>query len=134
MGLLNLDKLRQDFQGRLLTEPVDMAAFLTDWRGKWTGRAIAVVQPDTTESVAAVLRWCSAHQIPLVPQGGNTSLSGGATPDTAGRALVLSLTRLNQVRRIDPVNNTIEVDAGVTLQQVQEPARVQKPVHIPLYL
>ena len=123
MGPVDLDKLRHGFQGRLLTEPGDMAAFLTDWRGKWTGRAIAVAQPYTTEGVAAVLHWCHAHQIPLVPQGGNTGLSGGATPDTTGGALVLSLTRLNQVRRIDPVNNTIEVDAGVTLQQVQEAAR-----------
>jgi len=120
---MDLQKLRSSFQGRLLTEPADMAAFLTDWRGKWTGRAIAVAQPDSAEGVAAVLRWCHANRVPLVPQGGNTGLSGGATPDAEGRALVLSLTRMNKVRCIDPVNNTIEVEAGVTLQQVQEAAR-----------
>ena len=120
---MDLHTLKNAFQGRLITDPADTAAFLTDWRGKWTGRAIGVAQPDNTEGVAAVLRWCHANQVPLVPQGGNTGLSGGATPDAEGRALVLSLTRLNQVRHIDPVNNTIEVDAGVTLQQVQEASR-----------
>ena len=120
---MDLQTLRSSFQGRLLTEPADMAAFLTDWRGKWTGRAIAVAQPDSTEGVAAVLRWCHAHRVPVVPQGGNTGLSGGATPDPQGCALVLSLTRLKMIRRIDPVSNTIEVEAGVTLQQVQEAAR-----------
>jgi FAD/FMN-containing dehydrogenase len=100
-----------------------MSAFLTDWRGKWTGRAIAVAQPDTAHDVAAVLRWCQQHRVPVVPQGGNTGLSGGATPDVSGAALVLSLTRLNRVRRIDAVNNAIEAEAGVTLQQLQDAAR-----------
>jgi FAD/FMN-containing dehydrogenase len=120
---MDLTTLRASFSGRLLTEPADMAAFLTDWRGKWTGRAIAVAQPDSAADVAAVLRWCHQHRVPVVPQGGNTGLSGGSTPDDSGRALVLSLTRLNKIRQIDPVNNTIVVDAGVTLQQVQEAAR-----------
>jgi FAD/FMN-containing dehydrogenase len=120
---LDLSTLRAAFTGRLLTDPADMAAHLTDWRGKWTGRAIAVAQPDDTEGVAAVLRWCHAHQVPVVPQGGNTGLSGGSTPDDTGRALVLSLARLNKLRAVDPVNNTIVVEAGVTLQQVQDAAR-----------
>ncbi|MEP6719864.1 MAG: FAD-binding oxidoreductase [Variovorax sp.] len=117
-----LSALRAAFAGRLLTEPEDMAAFLADWRGKWTGRAIAVAQPDTTADVAAVLRWCHARSVPVVAQGGNTGLSGGATPDDSGRALVLSLTRLNRLREVDPVNGTITVEAGVTLQQVQQAA------------
>ena len=100
-----------------------MAPFLTDWRGKWTGQAIAVAQPDSSVDVAAVLRWCHQHRVPVVPQGGNTGLSGGATPDASGRALLLSLTRLNKLRRIDALNNTLEVEAGVTLQQVQDAAR-----------
>lgn len=119
----NLEELRAVFAGRLLTQAADMAAFLTDWRGKWTGKAIAVAQPDSPTYVAAVLRWCHQNGVPVVPQGGNTGLSGGATPDAFGAALVLSLTRLNRVRQIDPVNNTMEVEAGVTLQQVQEAAR-----------
>jgi FAD/FMN-containing dehydrogenase len=118
----SLAELRAAFPGRLLTEPADMAAFLSDWRGKWTGRAIAVAQPDTASGVAAILAWCHANSVPVVAQGGNTGLSGGATPDTSGTALVLSLARLSRIRRIDAANNTMEVEAGVTLQQVQDAA------------
>jgi FAD/FMN-containing dehydrogenase len=120
---MDISSLRSSFSGRLITDNVDAEAFLTDWRRKWTGRALAVAQPDTAADVAAVMRWCGANNVPAVPQGGNTGLSGGATPDASGDDLVLSLTRLNKVRHIDIVNNTIEVEAGVTLAQVQESAR-----------
>ncbi len=120
---MNLDTLRAAFSGRLHSDAADMAAFLSDWRGKWTGRAIAVAQPDSTADVAAVLRWCHAQRVPVVPQGGNTGLSGGSTPDTSGAALVLSLTRMNKVRSVDALNNTMVVDAGLTLQRVQDAAR-----------
>ena len=119
---MDIQTLRSVFSGRLHTDAAEIAPFLTDWRGKWTGQAIAVAQPDSTADVAAVLRWCHQHQVPVVPQGGNTGLSGGATPDASGRALLLSLTRLNKVRSIDALNNTLEVEAGVTLQQVQAAA------------
>ena len=82
---MDLSELRAAFSGRLHTDVADQAPFLTDWRGKWTGRAIAVAQPDTTADVAAVLGWCHAHRVPVVPQGGNTGLTGGATPDASGR-------------------------------------------------
>ncbi|MEZ5658167.1 MAG: FAD-binding oxidoreductase [Burkholderiaceae bacterium] len=118
-----IDTLRNAFSGRLLTESSDMAAFLTDWRGKWTGMALAVAQPDGTEDVAAIIRWCRQNQVAVVPQGGNTGLCGGATPSAEGRSLVLSLTRMNRVRAIDTSNNTITVEAGLTLQRVQEAAR-----------
>ena len=114
--------LRDRFSGRMLTEAGEMAPFLTDWRSKWTGGALAVAQPDTTQDVAAVLRWCHDHRVAVVPQGGNTGLSGGATPDVSGQALLLSLTRLNRIRHIDTANSTLEVEAGVTLQAVQEAA------------
>ena len=115
--------LRAAFQGRLLNDPGDMAVFLTDWRGKWTGCALAVAQPDTAADVAAVLAWCNTHRVPVVPQGGNTGLSGGATPDASGDAVLLSLARLNRIRQIDATNNTMVVEAGVKLQQVQDAAR-----------
>jgi FAD/FMN-containing dehydrogenase len=99
-----------------------MAAFLTDWRGKWTGVALAVVQPDNTEDVSLVVRWCNEHGVSVMPQGGNTGLSGGATPSATGLNVVLSLTRMNKVRDIDVLNNTISLDAGVTLLAVQEAA------------
>ena len=119
---MELDALRAAFAGRLLTDPADTAPFLTDWRRKWTGRALAVAQPDSTADVAAVLRWCHERRVAVVPQGGNTGLSGGATPDAGGRAIVLSTARLNRVRAADPVGMTLTCEAGVTLQQVQEAA------------
>ena len=113
---------RPVFQGRWLTQPQDMAPFLTDWRRRWTGSALAVAQPDNVEGVAAVAAWCHAQRKPIVAQGGNTGLSGGATPDDSGRAVVLSLTRLKQVRSVDTVNDTMTVEAGCTLHEVQQAA------------
>jgi FAD/FMN-containing dehydrogenase len=117
-----IESLVGNFSGKVITDPNDMAAFLTDWRGKWTGVAIAVVQPDSTEDVASVVRWCNEHSVSVVPQGGNTGLSGGATPSDTGLNVVISLTRMNKVRELDVVNNTISVDAGVTLLAVQHAA------------
>lgn len=117
-----IDSLASAVSGKIISDPNDMAAFLTDWRGKWTGVALAVVQPDNTEDVSLVVRWCNEHGVSVVPQGGNTGLSGGATPSATGLNVVLSLTRMNKVRDIDVLNNTISLDAGVTLLAVQEAA------------
>ncbi|MBM3406086.1 MAG: FAD-binding oxidoreductase [Betaproteobacteria bacterium] len=110
------------FSGRLHHLPNDTAPFLTDWRKRYIGRALAVAQPDSVGDVAAVVRWCADQRVPLVPQGGNTGLSGGATPDESGRALVLSLARLNRVRAIDTANNSMTVEAGCVLADVQRQA------------
>ena len=118
-----LADLRAAFAGRLLDDAEAMAPFLTDWRRKWTGSALAVAQPDSAEGVAAVLRWCRARGVAVVPQGGNTGLSGGATPAADGRSVVLSTARLQRIRALDPVGRTITAEAGVTLQQVQDAAR-----------
>ncbi len=120
---MDLAELRSAFSGRLLTSAADMAPFLTDWRRKWTGSALAVVQPDTPQDVAAVLHWCHQQRVAIVPQGGNTGLSGGATPPAEGRSIVLSTARLNRIRAVDPLGLTMTVEAGVTLQQVQDAAR-----------
>ncbi|MDZ7920625.1 MAG: FAD-binding oxidoreductase [Rhodoferax sp.] len=121
---MTLESLRQAFSGKLLSG-ADAAPFLTDYRGKWTGQALAVVQPDSADDVAKVIAWCHSHGTPVVPQGGNTGLSGGSVPEaTPGKLpVVLSLLRLNRVRALDPVNNTLTVEAGVTLLQVQEAAK-----------
>jgi FAD/FMN-containing dehydrogenase len=107
----------------VLTDTPSIAPFLTDWRRRYTGSAQAVVRPATTAEVAAVVTLCAQARTPIVPQGGNTGLVGGATPDASGRAIVLSLTRLNRVREVDPVNGTITAEAGCVLQQVQQVAR-----------
>ncbi len=114
--------LREAFSGRLLTEPAEMAPFLLDWRKRYRGGARAVVQPDSTADVAAVVRWCASRRIPIVPQGGNTGLSGGATPDDSGDAVVISLARLRRVRAIDPINQSITVEAGCILADIQRAA------------
>lgn len=106
----------------VLTEHNDVAGFETDQRKRYTGRARAVVLPATTEEVAAIVTLCSTHRIPVVPQGGNTGLVLGSVPDSSGQAIILSLTRMNQVRAVDPINNTITVDAGCILHNVQTAA------------
>jgi FAD/FMN-containing dehydrogenase len=107
--------------------PGRQGPYLTDWRRRYTGDALAVLRPGSTEEVAAVMRACHAHKLAVVPQGGNTGLCGGATPepgDAAARGtVVLSLQRMNRVRQVDPLNNTITVEAGVILQQLQEAAQ-----------
>ena len=100
----------------------DAEPFLTDQRRVLHGQALAVVRPADAEGVAAVLRLCRAAGVPVVPQGGNTGLMGGATPDTSGQAVLLSLGRLNRVFGIDTDNDTITVQAGCVLAQVQEAA------------
>ncbi|UFZ07540.1 FAD-binding oxidoreductase [Bradyrhizobium ontarionense] len=101
----------------------DQAPYLRDWPGKYQGAAMAVVRPASTEEVAAVMAACVEARVPVVPQGGHTSLSGGATPDATGRAIVLSLSRMNRIRAVDPIGQTIVVDAGVVLAKVQDAAR-----------
>ena len=114
--------LRAAFAGNMLTDAADMAPFLTDWRKVWTGTALAVVIPDSVEDVAKVVRWCAAHDVAIVPQGGNTGQSGGSVPRASGQNIVLSLNRLNRIRAIDPANNSMTVDAGCILQSVQDAA------------
>jgi FAD/FMN-containing dehydrogenase len=101
----------------------DTDSYTLDWRGRYRGSAVAVARPDSVEQVAAVVRLCASHGVPLVPQGGNTGLCGGATPFNDGKALVLSLARLNRVRAIDTDNDTITVEAGCILQAVQQAAQ-----------
>jgi FAD/FMN-containing dehydrogenase len=102
------------------TQAVDLEPFSVDWRKRYHGRPLAVVLPANTAEVAKVVELAGQHRVALVPQGGNTGLSGGATPDDSGEQVVLSLSRLRSVRARDADNKTLTVEAGVTLQQVQE--------------
>lgn len=106
----------------VLTIHDDMAPYLTDWRGRVTGNALAVLRPADADEVAAVVALCAQSRIPIVPQGGNTGLVAGSVPDSTGQAVVLSLKRLNRIRAIDPLNNTITVEAGCILEEVQNAA------------
>ena len=100
----------------------DLSAWEQDWRKRAHGHALAVVRPGSTDEVSAVVRACAAAGHSLVPQGGNTGLVVGSVPDDSGRQVVLSLTRLNQVRAIDGANLTMTVEAGCVLQTLQETA------------
>jgi FAD/FMN-containing dehydrogenase len=108
--------------GAVLTEAADMAAYAADWRGLYQGRPLAVARPSTVADVAAVVRLCAEAGATVVPQGGNTSMVGGATPSDTGATVVLSLERLRRVRAVDPVEMTMTVEAGLTLRQAQEAA------------
>jgi D-lactate dehydrogenase (cytochrome) len=106
----------------VITDTADMASYLTDWRQRFTGKALAVVKPGSTEEVASIIRLCNQHQVPVVPQGGNTGLVLGSVPDDSGKAIVLSLTRLNKVRAVDTIDNTITLESGCILENVQTTA------------
>ena len=107
---------------RVLTGAADLAPYCTDWRGRYTGKASCVVLPGTTDEVAAVVGICAEAGTPIVPQGGNTGLCGGATP--IGGEVVINLRRMNRIRGIDADNNSITVEAGCTLHAVQEAAKI----------
>jgi FAD/FMN-containing dehydrogenase len=107
----------------VLTEAADIESFCTDWRGRYHGSALAVARPGTTEEVARVVLLAADARIPVVPQGGNTGMMGGATPSEDRSQLVVSLGRMNRVRRLDRDNATLTVEAGLTLAEVQNAAR-----------
>ena len=109
----------------ILTEEEAKAPYLTDWRKRFTGKALAVLLPGSSSEVAQIVKLCSQHQVALVPQGGHTGFCGGATPDISGKQIILNLKRMNQIREIDIANQTITLEAGCILQTVQEKAAEQ---------
>lgn len=114
-------------------DPELMAPWLTDWRGRYSGSAIAMASPASTEEVSALVGLCARHKVPIVPQGGNSGMSGGATPDDGGEALLLSLRRMNAIRAIDGDSREAVCEAGVILQTLHE-AAAEKRLRFPLTL
>jgi FAD/FMN-containing dehydrogenase len=106
----------------LILDEKDKHPFLTDWRENYLGAALAIVRPATTEEVASVVKLCAAEKVAICPQGGNTGMSGGATPQEDGSEIVLSLTRMNRILEVDKVGYSMTVEAGVILQTIQETA------------
>ncbi|MGH8228641.1 MAG: FAD-binding oxidoreductase [Steroidobacteraceae bacterium] len=106
----------------VLTAPADIAANLIDHRRLYRGRALAVVLPRSVEQVSEILALCNEERIGVVPQGGNTSYCGGATPDASGRQLVLALRRLDRIRCVDAAGFTLVVEAGCVLEEVRRAA------------
>ncbi len=100
----------------------DLSAWELDWRKRARGKALAVVRPAKVQEVADVVKACAAAGVSIVPQGGNTGLVGGSTPDSSGRQIVLSLQRMHAIRQLDGANLTMTVEAGCILQTLQETA------------
>lgn len=92
-------------------DTAEVAPYVIDYRRIYQGQALLVVLPASTSEVSRIMSWFHANSVPVVPQGGNTSLMGGAVPDDSGTAVVLNLKRMNQVTEIDPVNDTMTVQA-----------------------
>ena len=106
----------------VITDAETMHPYLGDWRGRYRGAARCVVRPGTTAEVSAIVRACAAAGVAMLPQGGNTSHCGASIPDKSGKTVLISLSRLNKIRAVDAANNTITVEAGCVLQNLQEAA------------
>ena len=119
-----IERLFGDIVGaaNVLTDPKDTQPYLTDWRRQYTGAAECVVRPANTAEVARVVQLCATERIAIVPQGGNTGLAGGSVPAGKAREIVLALGRLNRIRAIDRLNDTMTVEAGCVLANVQRAA------------
>ncbi|MGH8199216.1 MAG: FAD-binding oxidoreductase [Steroidobacteraceae bacterium] len=100
----------------------DLEPYLSDHRRLYRGRALGVALPRTVAEVTALLTFCNEHRIGVVPQGGNTSYCGGATPDESGRQIVVALSRLSRIRHLDPLNYSIVAEAGCVLADLQRAA------------
>ena len=111
----------------------DMAPFLSDWHSRFAGQAHAVVLPQTTAQVAKIMEFASQQGIVVVPQGGNTGFMGGATPDTKGNSILLSLRRMTRIREIDSTNMSMTVEAGCILKTLHETTEAQN-LYFPLNL
>ena len=117
-----IDTLRQTLGATHVLTDGDLSAYELDWRKRSRGKSLAVVRPGSTLEVAAVVKACAAAGVSIVPQGGNTGLVVGSTPDDSGTQIVLSLQRMQAVRAVDAANLTMTVEAGCILQNLQDTA------------
>lgn len=124
--MANIDVLSElkDFLGPkgFNDDPHAMAPWLTDWRGRYTGRAAALVSPANTREVAEIVRWAARHRTAIVPQGGNSGMVAGATPDNSGNQIILSLRRMDKILAFDTDSGLVHCQAGVILQNLHEAA------------
>jgi FAD/FMN-containing dehydrogenase len=121
---MTLQKRLADIVGaaNVLTAPEDTKPYFTDWRRQYSAAAECVVRPATTAEVARVVELCAREGVAVVPQGGNTGLVGGSVPTGKQREIVLALGRMNRIRALDVLNDTVTVEAGCVLAAVQRAA------------
>ncbi len=115
-----IERLHAIVGDRGMVAPTEQAPYENDWRDQWHGKAACVVRPANTDEVSKVVALLAELRVPMVPQGGNTSMCGGSVPDESGRQVIVNVSRLNRVREVDPANNTMTVEAGCVLQTIQE--------------
>src|SRR5690606_2462753 len=106
----------------VVTNPADIAPWLSDWRGLYNGQAQAVVRPRRTEEVAQCLALCQQAGVPVVPRGGNTGMCGGATPDAGPANAVPRRERMAAARCIDTSASTMVAEAGCILGTLRRAA------------
>ena len=109
----------------LTADPDLVTPWLTDWRGRYTGRALAMAAPASTAELAELVKLCARYAVPLVPQGGNSGMCGGATPDESGHELLLSLRRMDAIHNLDVAARQVTCGAGVILEHLHNAAEAQ---------
>src|SRR5689334_1638927 len=117
----------------VITDPREIAPWVSDWRGRVHGASPAIIAPASTDEVAAVVRLAAEHRVPLVPQGGNTGMAAGATPAADGSGILLSMRRMKRIRSISAENRLAVAEAGVVLETLHEAAR-ESDMRFPLTL
>ncbi|MEJ2623723.1 MAG: FAD-binding oxidoreductase [Pseudolabrys sp.] len=106
-----------------LDRPEDIAPYCIAWRDNWTGRTPLVMRPNSTAELSRIVAFCAEHGVPMVPQGGNTGVTGGGQPHPDGSEIIVSTNRMRSIRAVDPMGDTITVEAGVPLAEIQAAAR-----------
>src|SRR4051794_16046014 len=106
----------------VITDPKEIEPWISDWRGRIHGASPALLAPSSTEEVVEIVKLAAEHRVPLVPQGGNTGMSAGATPPADGSAILLSMRRMNRIRSIDTEDHLAIAEAGVVLATLHEAA------------
>ena len=118
-----LDRIRDVVGDKgCLDDPAEIEPYCISWRDNWVGRTAMVVRPASSEELADVVRICAETRTPIVPQGGNTGLAGGSQPHDDGSEIILSTSRMNRIREVDLVNDTMTVEAGCVLADIQRAA------------
>lgn len=108
----------------VITDAADIEPWLTDWRDRFHGASQAILAPGSTDEVAEIVRLAAEHRVPLVPQGGNTGMVGGAIPPSDGSAVLLSMRRMNRIRSLDAQSRMAVAEAGVILAHLHDAAQI----------
>lgn len=127
--IIQLTKLTES--KNIITNDKDQQRFIRDWRGRYNNPCLAIVTPETTQQVISIVKFCYINNLKFIPQGGNTSLCGSSVPTTDYNQIIINLTKLSKIKHIDTQNNSIEVEAGCTLLDINTLAK-QHQLFLPI--